>query len=179
MFRSLVVVALAVGVARADVESGPKAGEKAGPVKAFGVVGTVEGKEADFVAERKGAPTVYLFVNASKFDRPMNQFIKTLDGKLTDIDAKAVSVAVWLTDDVDKSKEFVDVLQKSVKYANTSLAVLGETSGPNGWGVNPDAHLTAVVVVGGKVVKSFPYESVNGTDSKAVLESLKKAVEKK
>jgi len=179
MFRSLVVLALAVGVARADVESGPKAGEKAGPVKAFGVVGTVEGKEADFVAERKGAPTVYLFVNASKFDRPMNQFIKTLDGKITDIDAKAMAVAVWLTDDADKSKEFVARIQKSVKYQNTSLAVLGETAGPNGWGINPDAHLTAVVVVGGKVVKSFPYESVNGTDSKAVLESLKKAVEKK
>ena len=180
MFRSLAVVVLAVGVARADVESGPKAGDKVGELKAFGVVGKVEGKEADFAAERKGQPTVYLFVNADKFSRPMNQFIKTLDGKLTGIDAKAAAVAVWLTADADKSKEFLPKIQMSVKYENTALAVLGDTSGPKGWGVNPDAHLTVVVVsADGTVAKAFAYETVNGTDVKAVEEALKKATEKK
>jgi len=51
-----------VPAARADVESGPKAGEKVPALKAFGVVGPVENKEADFAADRKGDPTVYLFV---------------------------------------------------------------------------------------------------------------------
>ena len=55
----------------------------------------------------------------------------------------------------------------------------GDANGPNGWGVYSAAHLTAVVVVGGKVVKSFAYESVNDTDAKDVIESLTKAIKKK
>lgn len=180
MLRSLVVLVLVAGPAWADVESGPKPGEKVPALKALGVVGKIEGKEADFTAERKDLPTVYLFVNAEKFSRPMNQFLKTLDGKLPDIQAKAGAVAVWLTTDTDKSKEFLPRVQQSVKYENTALTVLGDTSGPKGWGINPDAHLTVVVVgADGKVVKSFAYESVNGTDVKAVEEVLKKATEKK
>lgn len=180
MFRSVLAVALvSAAVARADIESGPKAGEKVGELKAFGVVGKVEGKEADFAKERADLPTVYLFVNAEKFSRPMNQFMKTLDGKLPDIVAKAGGVAVWLTADADKSKEFLPRVQMSVKYENTALAVLGDTSGPKGWAINPDAHLTVVVVVEGKVAKSFAYDTVNATDVKAVEEALKKATEKK
>ena len=48
------------------MESGPKAGDKVAALKAFGVVGTIEGKEADFAAERKDAPTIYLFVQAEE-----------------------------------------------------------------------------------------------------------------
>ena len=51
-----------VPAARADVESGQKAGEKVPALKAFGVVGSVENKEVDFAAERKDAPTIYVFV---------------------------------------------------------------------------------------------------------------------
>ena len=43
---------LLVPAARADVESGPKAGEKVPALKAFGVVGTVESKEADRIDDR-------------------------------------------------------------------------------------------------------------------------------
>lgn len=179
MFRSVAVVVLVAGFARADVESGPKAGEKAAELKAFGVVGKVEGKEADFAKERADLPTVYLFVNAEKFSRPMNQFIKTLDGKLPDAAAKAGAVAVFLTTDTDKYKEYLPKVQMSVKYENTAMAVLGNTSGPKGWGINPDAHLTVVVVVEGKVAKSFAYDTVNATDVKAVEEALKKATAKK
>ena len=87
---------------------------------------------------------------------------------------------MFLTTDTDKYKEYLPKIQMSVKYENTALAVLGDTSGPKGWGINPDAHLTVVVVsADGKVAKAFAYETVNGTDVKAVEEALKKAVEKK
>jgi hypothetical protein len=174
----MAVAALAVGVAWADVESGPKAGEKVGELKAFGVVGKVEGKEADFATERKDDPTVYLFVGAENFSRPMARFMRTLDGKLAEIDDKAAGVAVWLTDDADKSKEFLPRAQQSLKFAKTSLAVLGDKSGPNGWGINPDAHLTVVVANKGKVVKSFAFTTVNETDVRAVLAELTKTVGK-
>ena len=52
------------------MESGPKAGDKVPALKVFGVVGTVEGKEADFAADRKDKPTIYIFVQAKKAGYP-------------------------------------------------------------------------------------------------------------
>mgnify|MGYP001601176707 CR=1 FL=1 len=65
-FAALGAALLFAPPSRADVESGPKAGDKVAVLKAFGVVGTIEGKEADFAAERKDAPTIYLFVQAEE-----------------------------------------------------------------------------------------------------------------
>ncbi len=164
----------------ADVESGPKAGEKVGALKVHAVAGTIEDKEVDYAKERKDEPTVYLFVNAEKFSRPMNRFMKELDGKLGDATDKALSVAVWVGGEFDKNKEFLPKVQKSVSYEKTALTAFnGDATGPTGWGINSAAHLTVVVVTGGKVVKSFAYESVNNTDVKSVMNALKKAVGKK
>jgi hypothetical protein len=106
--------------------------------------------------------------------------MKTLDGKVKEADEKAAVVAVWLGDKAfDKHKEYLPRINMSLKFENTSLAAFdGEKGGPNGWGINPDAHLTAIVVKGGKVVKSFAYTSVNDTDVPAVLKELKGAVGK-
>ncbi len=171
---------------RADVESGPKAGEKIPALKAFGVVGSVEGKEADFAAERKELPTIYIFVKAEEAGipvggRPAARFMKTLDGEITKTAEKATIVAVWLGDKAfDKHKEYLPRFNMSMKLEHTALAAFdGEKSGPKDWGVNPDAHLTVVVAHKGKVVKSFAFVSVNETDVKPVLEELKKATEKK
>jgi hypothetical protein len=174
----LVSAMFAGGIAWADVESGPKAGEKVSELKAFAVVGKVEGKEVDFAAERKDQPTVYLFVNAENFSRPMARFMKTIDDRLGEIDEKAAGVAVWLTDDAAKSKEFIPRMQQSLNFDKTALAVLGDRSGPNGWGINPDAFLTVVVTNKGKVTRSFAYLSVNESDVRPVLAELRKAVGK-
>ena len=158
----------------ADVESGPKEGEKVEELKVLGVVGLQAGKEADFAAERKDEITVYLFINAEKFDRPMNQFIKKLDAALPGISDKAASIGVWVNGDKDKLKDRLAAIQKSVMYENTSLAIYpGNVADLKGWAVNSSAHLTAVVVHKGKVLKSFAYESVNGTDVVAVEDVLK------
>jgi len=173
---------LAATAARADVESGPKAGEKIPALKAFGVVGSVENKEADFAAARKDAPTVYVFVAAEGGGipvggRPAARFMKTLDGAVAKTEGAAV-VAVWLGDKAfDKHKEYLPRINMSLKFEHTSLAAFdGEKSGPKDWGINPDAHLTVVVVHKGKVVKSFPFTTVNETDVKPVVEELKKAM---
>lgn len=57
--------------ARADILSGPKAGEKVADFKVFGVVGLIEGKEGSYVRERKDAPTVYVFIQQEHWSRPM------------------------------------------------------------------------------------------------------------
>lgn len=175
MNRAMILAALVfVPTVRAEVESGPKAGEKIAELKAFAVVGTVENKDVDYAKERGDEPTVYLFVNAEKFSRPMNKFMKTLDGKLEGIDDKARAIAVWVTADADKTKEFLPKVQGSVKYERTALGYYaGEAGKLEGWGLNPSAHLTVVVARKGKVVKSFAFENVGDGDVKTVEEALK------
>src|SRR6478609_8816726 len=108
----LVACLVVVPTALADVESGPKAGEKVPALKAFGVVGAVEGKEADFAADRKDAPTVYLFVQAEEGGipvggRPLARFMKTLDGEVARVDG-AKAVAVWLGEKAfDQHKDYL------------------------------------------------------------------------
>ena len=142
----------------------------------------VEGKEADFAADRKDAPTIYIFVSAAEGGipvggRPAARFMKVLDEQVAKIDGAAV-VAVWLGDKAfEKHKEYLPRINMSLKLEKTSLAAFdGEKSGPNNWGINPDAHLTVVVANKGKVVKSFPFTTVNETDVRPVLAELKNSM---
>jgi hypothetical protein len=92
----------------------------------------------------------------------------------------AYVVAVWLTDDPDKTKQYLPVAQRSLKFQNTALTCFtGEKAGPKDWGINDDAHLTAVVANKSRVVKRFGYRSLNETDAPAVQEALKKALAEK
>jgi hypothetical protein len=182
---TLVLAVLLTPAARADVESGPKAGEKVPALKVFGAVGTAEGKEIDFAAERKDLPTVYVFVQAEEGGvpvggRPAARFMKALDTEIARTVDKAAIVAVWLGEKAfEKQKYYLPRINMSLKFENTSLAAFdGDRSGPKDWGINPDAHLTAVIAHKGKVVKSFAFNSVNETDVKPVLEELKKAAGK-
>lgn len=174
-----VAVLLVPTAVRADVESGPKAGEKVAELKVFAVTGPVENKDVDYAAERKDAPTVYLFVQSENWARPVARFMKVLDGKLGETDDKALAVAVWVGGDADKNKEYLPKANQSLKFDKTALtAFTGDKGGPNNWGINSEAHLTAVVVNKGKVVKSFAFVSVNETDVRSVVAELKKAVGK-
>jgi hypothetical protein len=181
-YAVLAVAFIFVSATRADVESGPKAGDKVAELKAFGVVGAVEGKEVDFAADRKDAPTIYLFVQAEEGGipiggRPLARFMKTLDAQLTKLDG-AAGVAIWLGDKAfDKHKDYLPKINKSLSFEKTSLAAFdGEKSGPKDWGINPDAHITVVVANKGKVVKSFAFTTVNETDVRPVIAELKKAM---
>jgi hypothetical protein len=169
------VLTLAV-VVRADVTSGPKAGDKVEDFQAFGVVGSIEGKTGSYVQDRKGEPTVFVFVQQQHWDRPMARMLKKLDTATKEASDKAAVVAVWLTDKADAAKDYLPKAQMSLSFVNTSLGVFeGEKTGPNNWGINTDAHCTVVVTKGGKVVESIALESVNETDAKKVVEALKKA----
>jgi len=158
-------------VARADVESGPKPGEK---TEEFEVYGIADEKEVSPVADRKDKPTVYAFVQHSRFDRPMARFLKTLDGDGKSANDAVQIQAIWLTDKADAAKENLPKVNMSLKFANTALSVFDGTAGPNGWSLNSDAHLTVVVVEKGKVIASFAYQSVNETDVPKVIEAIKK-----
>src|SRR5262249_10639104 len=146
----------------------------------FGVTGTVEGKDVSYVKERKDEPTVYLFVQQEHFSRPMARFIKAIDKDSTDANNKAQIIAVWLTDNPDTAKDYLPKVNTSLQFANTSLTVFtGDKSGPNGWSLNSDAHITVVVANKGKVAASFAFQSVNDTDAPKVKEAIKKTGEGK
>lgn len=163
---------------RADVTSGPAVGEKLAPLKVFDATGPHKDKDVDYVQERKDKPTVYVFVH--QFNRPTARFLKTLDGALQKDFPEAYLVAVWLTDDVDKTKEYLPRVQESIKLEATALTVYpGEKKGPEGWGLNDMAHLTVVVANKGKAAASIALVSVNETDVGQVRTALEKAIKDK
>ena len=89
-------------------------------------------------------------------------------------------VAVWLTDDADKTKDYLPVAQQSLQFQATALACFtGGKAGPEGWGGNADAHATAVVAAGEKVAATFGYRSMNETDVPGVRDALKEARKEK
>jgi hypothetical protein len=160
----------------ADLESGPEKGQAVPALKVQDVTGPNAGREIDVPAERKDKPTVYLFVVADKWDRPMARFLKGLDEAARKEGEDAAVVAVWLADDPGKAKEYLPVAQQSLQFQATALTCFtGGKAGPEGWGVNADAHLTAVVAGKGKVTAAFGHRSVNETDVPAVRDALKKA----
>ena len=159
--------------ARADVTSGPGEGNAIEKFKVTVVAGESSGKELDFVTERKDKPTVFVFVSADKVSRPMARFIKVLDDKLkaerTDVDI----VAVWLTDDVNKSKDYLPKAFGSLKTERTAWSVFaGVKTGPENLGINPDADITVVVSDGAKAKFSKGYLSINETEVPKVFEAL-------
>jgi hypothetical protein len=162
-----------------DIASGPSKGQKVPALKVFDATGEQQGKEADYVAERKDRPTIYVFVQADKWDRPMARFLKKLDEAVQKAGEQSLVVAVWLSDDVNKTKEYLPKAQQSLRLQATVLTCFpGEKAGPKDWGINADAHLTAIVANKQKVAAQFGYRSLNETDVPAVIEALEQARKK-
>jgi hypothetical protein len=161
-----------------DIPSGPDAGSPLRPCPVAVIVGGQEGQTLDITADRGGKPTVFLFVQADRFDRPTARFIRAIDQALgagIDDAPKAASVAIWLTDTPEKSREYLPRAQQSLKLEKTTWSIFdGPSRGPDGWSINDAATLTAVVVRGGKVVQSFGYQSLGEVEPREVLQTLKK-----
>jgi hypothetical protein len=169
---SLVVCSVSAA-AHADVASGPGEGNKIEPFKVVVVAGESAGKEVDFVTDRKEKPTVFVLVASDKFSRPIAKFIKVLDDKLQADRQDVDIIAVWLTDDVASSKEYLPKAHQSLKTNRTSWTVFaGQKTGPETWGVNPDADVTVVVSDGAKAKFSQGYRSINETEVPKVIEAL-------
>lgn len=156
-----------------DPMSGPPVGKAVPPLKVFDATGPQKGKELDYCQERKERPTVYVLIQADKWDRPMARFLKELDKLAQPEQDAAAIVAVWLTDDREKTKDYLPIAQQSIQLQATALTCFtGGKEGPENWDINLDAHLTAVVVKQGKVAAAFGFRSVNETNVRAVRRAL-------
>jgi len=183
MMNGVLATAVAVALlpawaAAQEIESGPPRGEKVPALKVFDATGTFKDRDVDYVAQRKDKPTIYVLIQADKWTRPMARFLKRLDDELKK-NEDAYLVAVWLTDDADKTKEYLPRAQQSLNLEATALTCFtGDKSGPKGWNVNDMAHITVVVAGKGKVAAALGYASINDTEVPRVLEALKKAAAK-
>lgn len=161
---------LCISSAWADVESGPTAGQAVPKLPVYAVAGEVNGEAIDYVARREQKPTLYCFIPAEKFSRPTARLIRTLDEKIS---GETHIVVVWVTADVNMTKEYLGRVNMSLKLSSTTLCVYEENaSGPGEWGVNTDADITVVAVDKGLVRKSFGFVGANETVADDVLKAL-------
>jgi len=155
----------------ADVESGPTKGEAPPALKLYDVTGPQQGKTLDYVKARQQKPTIYVVIPADKWSRPMHRFVKALGEAVDKKHKDGLVVAVWLTDDKQKTKDYLP--QISDYYKSTALAYYpGKTTGPGAWGINDQADVTVVVTNKGKVLSSGGYQSVNATVVPEIMKTL-------
>lgn len=175
-FLKTILILVATSCLLAEEVSGPKVGSELKPLKVFAAAGLVSGEEKDFAEVRKDDSTYFVFVQASKFDRPVARFLKKLDTELAATRPDVQVIAVWLTDDLAKSKEYLPRMQESIQLRQTVLAVYGgEKTGPQDWSIDSAKNVTVVLASGGKIVASTGYGSINET---IVPESLKQLPKK-
>ena len=175
---TLALAALATAAAPARAQSKPEVGSQATPFKVFGVTGQFDGKEVELAARPAEHRQLFLFVAADTWDRPTGRYLKKLDDALLKgiegVDAIDV-YAIWLTATPQDAKDYLPKAQQSMRLGQTSLAVFeGPEQGPDGWGLDPEAYLTAVLVQNGKVTASFAYRSTNDTNVPALVETIRK-----
>src|SRR5207247_3402432 len=93
--------------ARAQLNSGPDAGASVAPLRIAVVTGNDAGAELDVVKQRDGMPTIYIFIQADKWDRPVARFLHTLDDELRKDRPDVAVIATWLTDNVETTKDYL------------------------------------------------------------------------
>jgi hypothetical protein len=178
-YRCLAVLPFLLAVSTSwaqDVTSGPEKGKAVPPLPVFDATGPQKDKDVDYAAERGDKPTVYVFIRADKWDRPMARFLKGLDGVVQKEGDDTSVVGVWLTDDAAKTKAYLPLAQQSLQFQETALTCFtGEKAGPKGWNMNADADVTVVVASRRKVAATFGYRSINETDVPAVRDAVKEA----
>jgi hypothetical protein len=175
---TLGILLLFVSPALGDVESGPAVGEKIPPLKLLHVVGENEGNEADATADRAEKTTIFVFVRTDRWTRPVARTIKVLDEKANKENDDVRLFAVWLTDDKEKTKEYLPRAQQSLRLERTALLLHPDlNTGPEHWGINSDADLTVVVTANKKVSARFGFVSPNEKVVEDVLKALKKAAD--
>ncbi len=155
-------------------DSGPEAGTATEAFEVSAVLGEVQNETVDFVKRRDGKPTVWYFVPHEKWSRPSARLLRRLDERVGDVAADSRIVAIWLTDDDESARNYLQRAQNSLKFARTDFAVYKENAtGPGTWGLNTEVDTTVVVTRGGKVIKSFAVVSPNETVADEILSVLR------
>jgi hypothetical protein len=170
----IVLAAIACLAPAAAFESGPAGGTTVAELKVYDVTGPHAGAEVDYAADRKTKPTIYVFVLAEKWDRPVARFLRQLDNEVQKR-ADLRVVAIWLTDEPETTKGYLPLAQQSLQLKATTLTCYPlAKKAPERWDINLEAGVTAVVARDGKVVKSLAFRSATESNVKDVAQALQK-----
>jgi hypothetical protein len=176
---TLGMVLIPIAGEAAGPESGPPVGAKVEGFKVFVATGDLPDRQADLVSERKGLPTVFVFVPQMHWSRPVARLVKALDTRLEQGikgAEDATAVAVWLTDDAEGARRYLPRAQHSLLLAKTPLCVFEDSKqGPASWAISDAAAATVVVVRGGKVVKTFAGLSADDLSLAEIVSALETA----
>lgn len=173
-------VLLSAVVVRAEIESGPPVNQPAPALSVQPVTNGQPGEAQNIVAERAAMPTVYLFVPAARFDRPVARFAKQLDTAVQKhqmLHPNLQLVIVWQVEDAAAGATRTSAIQGSLQLQATQWVVWkGAGAGPDGWAISDRASLTAVIVNNKDVKATFGYDAVNETLVPAINTALGKAL---
>lgn len=177
MLRTLFLLAFAsVPIWADELSSGPETGASVPALSVHVAAGPGAGAARDVAAERVDQATIFAFVQAAEFDRPMARLLKTIDDAITREGTPAPGaalVAVWLTDEPEKSKDYLPRAQQSLQTKATSWSVFdGPRQGPEAWSINDSAGITFVVARAGKVLVSRGFDSWEEADARKILRPL-------
>jgi hypothetical protein len=155
--------------------SGPPVGDKLGDFKSHAFSGPDAGKEFKLHDKNKASPTLVIFVH--KITRPALQFLRPVD-KYAAENEKLAGHIVWLSEDKDKTEEFLKRAEKSLNLQTPISICLEGKDGPATYGLNDKVTLTVLVAKEGKVVANFALVDPNANDSAKVIAALAKVLGK-
>ncbi|MEI7922014.1 MAG: hypothetical protein WCJ40_08905 [Planctomycetota bacterium] len=137
-------------------------------------VGENEGQKQELTAKRLGKPTIYVFIQAEHWDRPLARLLRELDQKTKEHLTDGTVVAVWLSNqEVDRFREHLPRVQQSLKLAMTTYTVRpGDPFGPPAWSINRDDHVTVITVKDAKTLGRHSFKSTNEGDAARILTDL-------
>ena len=168
---------LAAAYAQDSFPSGPPVGEKLSEFKALSFWGPDAGKEVQLLKEGTG-PTLVVFVH--QLTRPAFQFIRPVDKYAAELaEDKLKTHLVWLTDDKDKTEQFLNRAKNSLKLESPVSICLDGKDGPPAYGLNDKVTLTVLLSKDNKVVANFSLVDPSGRDSEKVKAAMAKLMGKK
>ena len=154
-----------------ELTSGTPVGKPIPILETVVCVGENEGQKQELTAKRLGKPTIYVFIQADHWDRPIARLLRDLDQKTKERLTDGTVLAVWLSNqEVDRFREHLPRVQQSLKLVMTTYTVWpGDPFGPPAWSINRDDHVTLITVKDAKTLGRHSFESIYESDTARIL----------
>ena len=154
-----------------DVSTGTPVGKTVPLLEAMVCVGENDGQKVELTAKSGKNPTLYFFIQAEHWDRPVARLLRELDQNIKSGVTDGTLVAVWLSNnEVERFREHLPRVQQSLKLAMTIYTVWpGDPFGPPAWAINRDDHVTIITAKDGKTLGRYSFKSTNEGDAKRIL----------
>jgi hypothetical protein len=157
-------------LAQDKVFSGPQPGEKITSFKVLDVTGAQAGKEADYVGEYKGAPTVLIFMHG--LERSMLPLVRVVDQYAAEKKTTLKALYIYLTDDRVAAEQRLPLVQQSIRLQWPLTISVDGPEGPGNYGLNKRCLLTILVAKENRVTANFALVQPGIADAPKVLAAI-------